>query len=351
VIDHFERRLRANGFGLVAGVDEVGRGALAGPLVAAAVILPESFTCDGLKDSKALAAAERERWDERIRAEAIAVAVVKAYPSRIDRHGLHVTNLALLRRAALALPVRPDYLLCDGLRLRTLGIPHLSMRKGDATCASVAAASIVAKVARDAMMDRYHRRYPAYGFDRHRGYGTPAHRAAIAAHGPCPIHRMSFKGMALYASDRAAYERLYGVVRSGGRAERRRARGRRLRGRVGGRSVSDEDIERFEDDMELRLWREYRDVLPMFAYVVETERRFYLANQVNVVEHEGPGGPWFQVELGDAWVWDMYRPARFVTSVRVITTSDVNIEELAHKEIAPADAMGAGGPDDDLSIG
>jgi hypothetical protein len=106
--------------------------------------------------------------------------------------------------------------------------------------------------------------------------------------------------------------------------------------------VSEEDIEAYEDDMELRLWREYRDVLPMFAYVVETERRFYLANQVKVVEHEAAGGNWFEVELSDAWVWDMYRPARFVSRVRVITSRDVNIEELAHKEISP-DALGVTG--------
>jgi hypothetical protein len=104
--------------------------------------------------------------------------------------------------------------------------------------------------------------------------------------------------------------------------------------------VSDEDIERYEDDMELRLWREYRDVLPMFSYVVETERRFYLANRVDLAKHESPGGPWFEVELSDAWVWDMYRPARFVTKVRVVTTHDVNVEELSHKEIAADDALG-----------
>jgi hypothetical protein len=106
--------------------------------------------------------------------------------------------------------------------------------------------------------------------------------------------------------------------------------------------VSDEDIERFEDDMELRLWREYRDVLPMFSYVVETERRFYLANRVEVSKHEGAGGVWFEVELTDAWVWDMYRPARFVTKVQVATTNDVNVEELAHKEITADQALAAG---------
>jgi hypothetical protein len=108
--------------------------------------------------------------------------------------------------------------------------------------------------------------------------------------------------------------------------------------------MSDEDIERYEDDMELRLWREYRDVLPMFTYVVETERRFYLANQVTLTEHEAPGGTWFELELSDAWVWDMYRPARFVTRVRVVTRQDVNVEELSHKEITAGDALGETGP-------
>jgi hypothetical protein len=107
--------------------------------------------------------------------------------------------------------------------------------------------------------------------------------------------------------------------------------------------VSDEDIERYEDDMELRLWQEYRDVLPMFSYVVETERRFYLANSVHVDKHDGPGGPWFEVDLADAWVWDMYRPARFVSTVRVVTRNDVNVEELVHKEPEPSDAMGPTG--------
>lgn len=108
--------------------------------------------------------------------------------------------------------------------------------------------------------------------------------------------------------------------------------------------MSDEDIERFEDDMELRLWREYRDVLPMFAFVVETERRFYLANHVDLQRHDSGGSVWFEIELSDAWVWDMYRPARFVSKVRVVTTRDVNIEELSHKEIAPDDALKMGGP-------
>jgi hypothetical protein len=105
--------------------------------------------------------------------------------------------------------------------------------------------------------------------------------------------------------------------------------------------VSDEDIERYEDDLELRLWREYRDVLPMFSYLVETERRFYLANHVEVVKHEeGPTELWLELELTDAWVWDMYRPSRFVSRVRVVTFRDVNIEDLTRKDIRPEEAMG-----------
>lgn len=109
--------------------------------------------------------------------------------------------------------------------------------------------------------------------------------------------------------------------------------------RVERATVSEEDLERFEDDMELRLWREYHDVLPMFAYVVETERRFYLANAVELTPHEGPGDPWFEVILSDAWVWDMYRPARFVSRVRIATTHDVNVEELVRKEVTAEDAL------------
>jgi ribonuclease HII len=213
-IDHYERRLHAEGFGLVAGVDEAGRGALAGPLVAAAVILPEDFDMDGLADSKALTPEKRDVWFGRIRSAAVSVAVCRAFPQRIDHRGLHVSNLALLRRAAMSLAVRPDFVLTDGFALPGLRLPHLSIKKGDAVTLSVAAASVIAKVTRDRIMDRYHRRFPQYGFDHHRGYGTPSHRAAIARFGPSPIHRLSFKGLTLYAEDRALYERLYGRERT-----------------------------------------------------------------------------------------------------------------------------------------
>jgi ribonuclease HII len=208
-LDHYERRLRAQGFVRIAGADEAGRGALAGPLVAAAVILPEGFDIEGLADSKLLTPLQRDHWYERITAGAVAFAACRTLPSRIDSRGLHVSNLWLLRRALRRLDVRPDFALADGFALRGLAVPSLSIKKGDAVTASVAAASVIAKVTRDRIMDRYHRRFPQYGFDRHRGYGTASHRAAIAEFGPSPIHRMSFKGMDLWATDPDLYRRLY----------------------------------------------------------------------------------------------------------------------------------------------
>lgn len=194
-LGRYERQLREQGFRAIAGVDEAGRGALAGPMVAAAVILPEGFDLEGIADSKQLTALQREACYARIVASAVAVSVCRVTPSRIDRRGLHRSNLWLLRRAICVLPVAPDYVLADGWPIPRLSVPHLSIKKGDAVTASVAAASIVAKVTRDRTMDRYHRRFPEYGFDRHRGYGTRGHFEALARLGPCPIHRLSFRGV------------------------------------------------------------------------------------------------------------------------------------------------------------
>ena len=223
-IDRYERRLHAEGFSLIAGADEAGRGALAGPLVAAAVILPEGFACDGLTDSKLLTALQRDVWFDLIRASALAVSVCRAFPRRIDHRGLHISNLALLRSAIRRLEPAPDFVLTDGFPLRGVRAPNLAIKKGDAITASVAAASVIAKVTRDRIMERYHRRYPQYGFDHHRGYGTASHRAAIARFGPSPIHRMSFKGMGLWMEDPAEYARLYargepGAVPASGEGE------------------------------------------------------------------------------------------------------------------------------------
>jgi ribonuclease HII len=191
-IDHYERQLRERGFRILAGVDEAGRGALAGPLVAAAVILPDDFDLDGIEDSKLLTPKQRREAAARILDRALAVSVRKAMPGRIDRAGLHRTNLALLRRALRTLPVVPEFVLTDGFPIKRLGLPSLALRKGDVVTASVAAASVIAKTTRDRMMDRYHRRFPAYGFDTNRGYGTERHWEALWRFGPTPIHRRSF---------------------------------------------------------------------------------------------------------------------------------------------------------------
>jgi ribonuclease HII len=158
-LGRYERGLREQGFRLIAGVDEAGRGALAGPLVAAAVILPVEFDLEGINDSKVLTALQRDAAFERIVGHAVARSVCRCMPTRIDRRGLHKTNVWLLRRCITTLSVAPDYVLTDGFPVKRLGIPNLSIKKGDAVTASVAAASIVAKVTRDRMMDRYHRRF------------------------------------------------------------------------------------------------------------------------------------------------------------------------------------------------
>lgn len=194
-LGRYERQLREQGFRAIAGTDEAGRGALAGPLVAAAVILPEDFDLDGVNDSKVLTALQREDAYARIVAGALAFAVCKATPTRIDRRGLHRSNLWLLRRAVCSLTVPPDYVLIDGFPLRRLPVTSLAIKKGDAVTACVAAASIVAKVTRDRMMQRYHRRFRKYGFDHNKGYGTREHWDVLARLGPTPIHRLSFKGV------------------------------------------------------------------------------------------------------------------------------------------------------------
>ena len=194
-LSRYERSLRDQGFRLIAGVDEAGRGALAGPLVAAAVILPEEFDLEGLNDSKLLTRLQRERCFARIVDRAVAISICRAMPSRIDHRGLHRSNKYLLRRALHSLAVTPDYVLTDGWPIGHIHFPHLAIKKGDAVTASVAAASIVAKVTRDRSMDRYHRRFPLYGFDTNRGYGTRAHWDALERNGPSPIHRRSFKGV------------------------------------------------------------------------------------------------------------------------------------------------------------
>lgn len=190
-----EARLNQAGFECVAGADEVGRGALAGPLVAAAVILPPDADIEGLKDSKQCTRLQRERIAGEIHDIALAVSIVRVRPQRIDRDGLQRCNLQALRRAVKRLSVPPDYVLLDAFRMNRLAWPGLAVKKADVVSKNVAAASIVAKVHRDRAMRRYHRLYRQYGFDTNVGYGTSEHWAALKRYGPCEIHRRSFFGV------------------------------------------------------------------------------------------------------------------------------------------------------------
>ncbi|GAA3196853.1 ribonuclease HII [Actinocorallia longicatena] len=186
----YERALAHGGFSLVAGVDEAGRGACAGPLVVAAVILG-GLRIDGLADSKLLTPARRDALYEVITKKAMWHALVIP-PGEIDTVGLHRSNITGMRRALAALPVRPSYVLSDGFRVPGLEAPTLPVIKGDRAVACIAAASVVAKVTRDRIMEALHGDHPQYGFDVHKGYNTPEHMAALTLHGPCREHRFSF---------------------------------------------------------------------------------------------------------------------------------------------------------------
>jgi ribonuclease HII len=190
----YERVLARAGLGPVAGIDEAGRGACAGPLVVASVALDprRRSGLDGVADSKALTAAAREAAYQEVVARALAWHVVVIQPGDIDRLGLHVCNVTGMRRALAGLACRPGYVLTDGFPVRGLAVPALAMWKGDEVAECVAAASIVAKVTRDRIMKEISPQYPEYGFARHKGYSTPSHMAALAEHGPCAEHRRSF---------------------------------------------------------------------------------------------------------------------------------------------------------------
>lgn len=190
----FEEEARASGYALVAGVDEVGRGALCGPVVAGAVILDPAFDPSGIDDSKRLTARQRETQAARIRGEATAWAIGFADVDEIDRLNiLRATHLAM-RRAVDGLSSRPDMLLVDGGEAPGLGVPHKAIVKGDALSVSIAAASIVAKVARDGIMRECDQRHPGYGLARNMGYASEDHREALRRLGPSSIHRRTFHG-------------------------------------------------------------------------------------------------------------------------------------------------------------
>jgi len=198
---HVERLLSRLGCRVVAGLDEVGMGPLAGPVVAAAVVLSRTGSQPAVADSKVLTAEDRERRARRIRRAAVAVGIGIVDPIEVDRLNVHRAGREAMRRALASLSgVRPDFLVVDGRELDGVGVPQACFPKADAFVASVAAASIIAKVERDAVMVGLDEVYPAYGFASHKGYGTPAHLRALAAHGPCPVHRRSFAPVAVAAA-------------------------------------------------------------------------------------------------------------------------------------------------------
>jgi ribonuclease HII len=193
-----ENLYRRFGFGLVAGVDEVGRGCLAGPVLAGAVVLDPARHIPGLADSKVLTAAARERLHDLICTRAAAWAVGVADPAEIDRYNIHRASLRAMARAVAQLAPQPDLVLVDAFRIDGLLMAQHAVVGGDRRCAAIAAASIVAKVTRDRMMDALHAADGRYGYSRHKGYATAEHLAAVAAFGYSEAHRRSFRPATLF---------------------------------------------------------------------------------------------------------------------------------------------------------
>lgn len=189
----YERQASEEGFKLVAGVDEAGRGPLAGPVAVAAVILPKEIYLPYLNDSKKLSEKRREILFDMIKEQAVAYSVVFVDKNTIDRENIYQATQNGMYDAILKLNPKPDKILIDAMPLEKLPIPHLSIVKGDAKSASIAAASILAKVTRDRFMREMDAIYPEYGFKNHKGYGTKAHIEAIKKYGPCPLHRETFE--------------------------------------------------------------------------------------------------------------------------------------------------------------
>lgn len=187
-----ENNLKAQGYALIAGVDEAGRGPLAGPVYAAAVILPDGCVIDGLNDSKKLTEKKREKLYDEIIEKAVAWSVSAVDEKVIDEINiLNATHMAM-NNAVNALSVKPDYVIIDGNSIKNMTLPHETVVKGDAKCASIAAASILAKVSRDRYITELAQKYPEYGFEKHKGYGTKAHYEAIERYGITDIHRKTF---------------------------------------------------------------------------------------------------------------------------------------------------------------
>jgi ribonuclease HII len=193
----YESALHARGLRWIAGVDEAGRGPLAGPVVAAAVMLPVGFRCSGLDDSKKISAAKRERLYQTLTGDpALVWAVATASCEEIDRLNILRASHLAMRRAVEALQPQPEHCLIDGLPVRGFPLPHDAIVKGDGRSLSIAAASIIAKVTRDRLMAEIDRDFPQFGFAKHQGYGTKAHLEALRIHGPCCHHRRTFQPVA-----------------------------------------------------------------------------------------------------------------------------------------------------------
>lgn len=193
----FENEAFQQGARFIAGLDEVGRGPLAGPVVSAAVILPKECQILGLNDSKQLSAKKREELFIEIQNKAVAVGIGVVSPEEIDRINIYQASRLAMKEALIDLAVKPEYLLIDAMTIDT-EIPQQSLIKGDARSISIAAASIIAKVYRDNLMKDFHEVYPFYGFDQNAGYGTKVHSEGLAAHGICPIHRKTFAPVKQY---------------------------------------------------------------------------------------------------------------------------------------------------------
>lgn len=188
----YERALLEHGYTCIAGVDEAGRGPLAGDVFAAAVILPMDFLPDGLNDSKKLSEKKREKLYDQITENALAYAIGRATAEEIDEINILQATYEAMRRAVAGLSIKPGYVLIDGNPVENMPFLHASIVKGDSLSLSIAAASIIAKVSRDRYMAEMDELYPGYGFSIHKGYGTKAHKDAVWEKGPCPIHRRSF---------------------------------------------------------------------------------------------------------------------------------------------------------------
>lgn len=193
-----EKELWAAGHGMVAGIDEAGRGPLAGPVVASAVILPHTFSHTGVNDSKLLTPRKREQLAVVIKSESVCWSLAAVGEREIEEDNILQATLRAMRSAVEKLAPQPGYLLVDAARIPGVAIPQRPIVKGDRLSFSIAAASILAKVERDRVMDDYHRRFPHYNFAQHKGYGTAKHREAIRLLGPCPAHRRTFRGVKEY---------------------------------------------------------------------------------------------------------------------------------------------------------